>query len=157
MFEIPDRVDHYASGLDDLKELIEEYPPSRGAEITGCPEKQIIEAARAIGRAKAMLTIWLPAENIQATPGRSILDIIKGLHSGDVRCLWITTTNPAASLPNTSWVKEGLSKAEMLVVQDIFHPTETTMLGDVILAAAQWCEKTGTYTPPVHGFKIPTA
>ena len=215
-----DRVDSYASGLDDLKELIEEYPPSRGAEITGCPEKQIIEAAREMGRAKAMVTSWLqgynhstqavfksntlhnlwlltenfgrpgtgpisitgecnamgnrwvgalshllpgmrlvanskhrqeiadfwgiPVENIQATPGRSALDIIKGLHSGDVRCLWITTTNPAASLPNTSWIKEGLSKAEMLVVQDIY-PTETTMLGDVILPAAQWCEKTGTY------------
>ncbi len=62
-----------------------------------------------------------------------------------MRCLWVTTTNPAASLPNTSWVQEGLSKAEMLVVQDIFHPTETTLLGDVILPAAQWCEKTGTY------------
>ncbi len=215
------RMDHFASGLDDLKKLTAEYPPSRGAEISGCPEKQIIEAARAIGRAKAMLTFWLqgynhstqavfkintlhnlwlltenvgrpgtgpfsitgecnamgnrwvgalshllpgmrlatnsrhrreiadfwgiPVENIQATPGRSILEIIKGLHTGDVRCLWITTTNPAASLPDTSWVQEGLSKAEMLVVQDIFHPTETTLTGDVILPAAQWCEKTGTY------------
>ncbi len=216
-----DRVKYYASGLDDLKKFIEEYPPSRGADITGCPEKQIIESARTIGRAKAMLTFWfqgynhstqavfksntlhnlwlltenfarpgagpisitgecnamgnrwvgalshllpgmrlvtnskhrreiadfwkIPVENIQTTPGRSILDIIKGLHSGDVRCLWVTTTNPVASLPNTTWVKEGLSKAEMLVVQDIFHPTETTLGGDVILPAAQWCEKTGTY------------
>jgi len=215
------RVELYASGMDDLKEFLKEYPPSRGAEITGCTEKQIIETAHSIGSAKAMVTIWMqgynhstqavfknnslhnlwiltenfarpgtgpisitgecnamgnrwvgalshllpgmrvitnpehrkevanfwgtPVKNIQPTPGRSILDIIKGLHSGDVRGLWITTTNPAASLPNTSWVKEGLAKAEMLVVQDIFHPTETTLLGDVILPAAQWCEKTGTY------------
>lgn len=215
-----DWLESYVSGLDDLKQLTEEYPPSRGAEITGCSEEQILEAARTIGRAKAMLTFWLqgynhstqavfknntlhnlwlltknhsrpgagpvsitgecnamgnrwvgalchllpgmrlvvnsqhrreiadfwriPVEKLQDTPGRSILDIIKGLHSGDVRCLWVTTTNPAASLPNTSWVKEGLSKAEMLVVQDIY-PTETTVLGDVVLPAAQWCEKTGTY------------
>ena len=215
-----ERVAHYASGLNDIKELIEEYPPSRGAQITGCSEIQIIEAAREIGKTKAMVTFWLqgynhstqavfknnslhnlwlltenfarpgtgpisitgecnamgnrwvgalshllpgmrmvtnsqhrqeiadfwgiPADNIQATPGHSILDIIKGLHSGKVHALWVTTTNPAVSLPNTSWVKEGLSRAELLVVQDIY-PTETTSLGNIILPAAQWCEKTGTY------------
>lgn len=215
------QVEQYTSGLSDLQELIEEYPPAQVSKITGCPENQIIEAARAIGQAKAMLTFWfmgynhstqavfknntlhnlslltnnfcrpgagpisitgeanalgnrwvgslshllpgvrlvanskhrqevadfwgIPVENIQPTPGRSILDIIKGLHSGDVRALWVTTTNPAASLPNTHWVEEGLKKAELLVVQDIFHPTETTQLADVVLAAAQWCEKTGTF------------
>ena len=87
----------------------------------------------------------VPIENIKGTPGRSILDIIKGLHTGDIRALWIMTTNPAVSLPNTQWVREGLGKAELLVVQDIFHPTETTLLADVILAAAQWCEKEGTF------------
>ena len=216
-----DRVDHYASGLSDLKKLLEVYPPSRGAEITGCPENQIVEAARAIGHAKAMLTFWfqgynhstqavfknntlhnlslltdnfcrpgagplsitgeanalgnrwvgalshllpgmrlisnfqhrkeiadfwdIPVEKIAPTPGRSILDIIKGLHTGDVRALWVATTNPAASLPHTRWVEEGLAKAEMIVVQDIFHPTETTLLADVVLPCAQWCEKTGTF------------
>ena len=215
-----DRVEHFSSGLDDLKELVQEYAPARGAEITGCPEEQIVAAARAIGRARAMMTVWLqgynhstqavfknntlhnlslltenfcrvgagplsitgecnamgnrwvgalahllpgmrlvvnsqhrqevadfwgiPVAKIQPTPGRSIMDIIAGLHSGDVRALWVMTTNPAASLPHTSWAREGLSKAELLVVQDIFHPTETTLLGDVVLAAAQWCEKTGT-------------
>jgi len=214
-------VEHYASGLDDLKELIGEYPPSRGSEITGCPENQIIEAARMIGETEAMVIFWLqgynhstqavfknnslhnlwlltenfsrpgtgpisitgeanaignrwvgalshlipgmrliansrhrqevsdfwgiPTEKIQPKPGRSILDIIKGLHSGEIRALWIATTNPAASLPNTRWVEEGLAKAELLIVQDIYHPTETTRLADVILAAAQWCEKTGTF------------
>ncbi len=86
----------------------------------------------------------VPVDKIQPVPGRSIIDIIKGLHSGDVRALWIMGTNPSVSLPSTKWVEEGLSKAELLVVQDIFHPTETTMLADVVLAAAQWCEKTGT-------------
>jgi len=214
-------VEHYASGLQQLKTFLEGYPPSRVSKITGCPEDQIISAARAIGRAKAMLSFWfqgynhstqavfknntlhnlslltgnichvgagplsitgeanalgnrwigalshllpgvrqvanyqhrkevadfwgIPVEKIQPVPGRSIIEIIKGLHSGDVRALWVATTNPAASLPNTNWVEEGLNKAEFLVVQDIFHPTETTMLADVVLAAAQWCEKTGTF------------
>jgi len=42
-------------------------------------------------------------------------------------------------------VKEGFAKAELLVVQDVYHPTETTQIADVVLAAAQWCEKTGTF------------
>ncbi len=216
-----DAVEYYTSGFDDLKIFLKKYPPLRGAEITGCSQELIIEAARFIGKSKAMLTFWfqgynhssqavfknntlhnlslltgnfcgvgagplsitgeanalgnrwvgalshllpglrvvsnfkhcqeiadfwgVPIENITRTPGRSILDIIKGLHTGDIRALWIMTTNPAVSLPNTQWVKEGLGKAEMLVVQDIFHPTETTLLADVVLAAAQWCEKEGTF------------
>ncbi len=216
-----EKVQEYASGLCDLKELVQEYPPSRVADITGCPESQIVEVARLIGKAKAMLTFWfmgynhstqavfknnslhnlslltgnfcrpgagplsitgeanalgnrwvgalshllpgarlvansqhrqevanfwnIPVKNIQPTPGRSILEIIKGLHSGEIRALWVTTTNPAASLPNTSWIREALSKAELLVVQDIYHPTETTQLANVVLAGAQWCEKTGTF------------
>ncbi|MCP4245707.1 MAG: molybdopterin-dependent oxidoreductase, partial [bacterium] len=58
-----DRVEHYASGLHDLKELAQEYPPARGAEITGCPEQQIVDAARAIGQASAMLTLWFQGYN----------------------------------------------------------------------------------------------
>ncbi len=57
------RVEYYASGLCDLKEMIKEYPPSRGAEITGCSEDQIIETARTIGQAKSMVTFWLQDYN----------------------------------------------------------------------------------------------
>src|SRR3972149_7190972 len=42
--------EYYASGLQQLKTFMEEYPLSRVSKITGCPEDQIIRAARAIGR-----------------------------------------------------------------------------------------------------------
>lgn len=58
-----EQVEYCASGLDDLKELLKNYSPSRGAEITGCPESQIIAAAREIGAAKAMATFWLQGYN----------------------------------------------------------------------------------------------
>jgi len=95
---------------------------------------------------KEIARFWnIPFEKINPVPGKSILDIIKGLHTGTIKALWVATTNPAASLPNTKWVEDGLKKAELLIAQDIFHPTETTMLADVIFAAAQWSEKTGTF------------
>ncbi|MBM4055952.1 MAG: nitrate reductase [Planctomycetes bacterium] len=216
-----EKVEEYASGLADLKELLKMYPPSKASEITGCPEQLIIDAARTIGRSKAMLTFWFQGYNhstqavfknnslhnlwlltnnfcrpgagplsitgecnalgcrwigglshllpgmrmvanpqhrqevadfwgisidkLQPIPGRSVIDMIKGLHTGDVRAFWSITTNPAASLPNTKWILEGLMKAELLIVQDIFHPTETSNLATVVLPAAQWCEKTGTF------------
>lgn len=95
---------------------------------------------------RELADFWnIPADKISPIPGRSVIDIIKGLHSGEVRALWISTTNPAVSLPNSKWIEEGLKKAELLIVQDIFHPTETTMLADVVMAGSHWSEKTGTY------------
>ncbi len=95
---------------------------------------------------KELADFWkIPVEKIRPTPGKSIMEIIKGLHSGDIRVLWIISSNPASSLPNTKWVREGLSKADMFIVQDIFHPTESSMIADVVLAGAHWCEKTGTF------------
>lgn len=87
----------------------------------------------------------IPLEKIKPAPGRSIIEMIEGLHSGDVRALWIISANLAASLPNTKWVMEGLSRAELFIVQDIFHPTESSMMADVVLSGAHWIEKTGTF------------
>ena len=47
--------------------------------------------------------------------------------------------------PDISHVEEALKSLNFLVVQDIF-PTETARLADVILPAASWAEKEGTYT-----------
>jgi formate dehydrogenase major subunit len=48
----------YASGFDELKALVEKYPPSVGAAITGVPEETIVDIARAYGHAKAAITFW---------------------------------------------------------------------------------------------------
>ncbi|MCP4150142.1 MAG: molybdopterin-dependent oxidoreductase [bacterium] len=108
----------------------------------------LIPGMRAISNSlhrQEVADFWdLPMENIQPVPGLSVMEMFEKLHTGDIRALWVATTNPAASLPNTKWVHEALDKAELLVVQDIFFPTETARKADVVLAAAQWCEKTGT-------------
>ena len=60
--------------------------------------------------------------------------------------LWISGTNPAVSLPNLPRVRKILEKEELfVVVQDAFL-TETANLADVVLPAALWGEKTGTFT-----------
>ncbi len=75
-----------------------------------------------------------------------IMQILKFAEEGSIRFLWIAATNPAVSLPDLNRIRKVLSKRELfVVVQDAF-PTETTEFADVVLPAALWGEKTGTYT-----------
>jgi ferredoxin-nitrate reductase len=83
---------------------------------------------------------------IAPRPGRSALEIFEGLARGEVRAVWIIATNPAASMPDLDLVEKALRQADLVVVQDAYHPTETTRFADVLLPAAQWPEKDGVMT-----------
>src|SRR5262249_3654281 len=65
---------------------------------------------------------------------------------GQLKVIWIAGTNPAVSIPDLHQVRRGLGRAQLVVVQDAYHPTETTRLADVVLPAAQWGEKEWTST-----------
>ncbi len=88
----------------------------------------------------------VPPGTIPTRPGRSALEIFEGLAAGEVRAVWIMCTNPAASLPDLDTVERALHQADLVVVQDAYHPTETTRFADVLLPAAQWPEKDGVMT-----------
>lgn len=83
---------------------------------------------------------------IAPRPGRSALEIFEGAAGGVIRALWIVCTNPAASMPDLDLVEKALRQAELVVVQDAYHPTETSAFADVLLPAAQWPEKDGVMT-----------
>jgi anaerobic selenocysteine-containing dehydrogenase len=66
--------------------------------------------------------------------------------TGSIKFLWIVATNPAISLPELHKVRRTLARDELfVVVQDAFM-TETARFADVVLPAAVWGEKTGTFT-----------
>lgn len=66
-----------------------------------------------------------------------------------IRMLWISGTDPAVSLPELSRIRSILGQERLFVVaQDLFL-TETAHLADVVLPAATWGEKTGTFTNAV--------
>ena len=88
----------------------------------------------------------VPAGRIGARPGRSALEIFEGLAEGAVKAVWILGTNPAASMPEPELVASALRRAELVIVQDPYHPTETTRFADILLPAAQWSEKDGVMT-----------
>jgi anaerobic selenocysteine-containing dehydrogenase len=91
--------------------------------------------------------LWnVPVERIPAQRGLAYPDIIEGAVAGKIRALWILGTNPLVSFPNVDVLKHALGNLDFLVVQDGFHPTPTTGLADLVLPAAIWGEKEGTYT-----------
>ncbi len=78
--------------------------------------------------------------------GHAYPDIIEAIMQGEIKALWVIATNPLVSYPNQKFLKDALSRLEFFVVQDCFHPTPTTALADLVLPAATWGEKEGTYT-----------
>ena len=84
-------------------------------------------------------------ESLPAIPGLKMPEMFEGLPTGKVRGMWIFGENVAGTEPDIRKIEHELESAEFLVVQDIFH-TETTRFADVILPAAAWSEKDGTYT-----------
>jgi assimilatory nitrate reductase catalytic subunit len=94
-----------------------------------------------------LAAIWgIDVARIPATRGLAYPDIIEAALAKRVRALWIIATNPVVSFPNHDVLKQALETVEFLVVQDGFHPTPTSEMADLVLPAAIWGEKEGTYT-----------
>ena len=64
---------------------------------------------------------------------------------GSLKAIYIMGENPVLSDPHMSHTISALKKLDLLVVQDIFM-TETAKLADVVLPAACFAEKDGTFT-----------
>ncbi|UWZ86909.1 molybdopterin oxidoreductase family protein [Occallatibacter riparius] len=91
--------------------------------------------------------IWnIDASCIPAARGLAYPDIIEAAVAGRIRALWIIGTNPIVSFPNIDVLRHALGNLDFLVVQDGFHPTPTTELAHLVLPAAIWGEKEGSYT-----------
>jgi anaerobic selenocysteine-containing dehydrogenase len=74
------------------------------------------------------------------------MQIFRFAEEGTINFLWIQCTNPAVSLPELHRIRSILEQERLfVVVQDIFL-TETAQLADVVLPAATWGEKLGTFT-----------
>jgi ferredoxin-nitrate reductase len=92
-------------------------------------------------------TFWgRPPGTIKATPGLTAVEMFRALETGKLKAIWIAGTNPMVSIPDLHQVRRALQKAQLVIVQDAYHPTETTQMADVLLPAAQWGEKEWTST-----------
>jgi assimilatory nitrate reductase catalytic subunit len=94
-----------------------------------------------------LASYWdMNADELPTERGLSYPDIIEACLKGKIKALWIIATNPLVSYPNQDLLKQALGNLEFLVVQDGYHPTPTSELATLVLPAAIWGEKEGTYT-----------
>ena len=82
---------------------------------------------------------------LSPTPGRTLTEIIEAAYLQPIKAIYLVGENPVLSDPDATHVRKALEKLELLVVQDIFL-TETAQLADVVLPAASFAEKDGTFT-----------
>ena len=82
---------------------------------------------------------------IPSRPSWAYDQIVDGVVDGRVRGLWVVATNSAHSWIDQLRLREALSHLEFLVVQDMYATTETAEVADLVLPAAGWGEKAGTF------------
>ncbi|HSI83873.1 MAG: molybdopterin oxidoreductase family protein [Candidatus Methylacidiphilales bacterium] len=100
---------------------------------------------KAAHREKISDILGIPIERIPTQNSLAYDQIIEGIDSGSIRGLWIIATNTAHSWIHQNRFKELAKKLEFLVVQDMYHTTETAQMANLILPAAAWGEKDGTF------------
>ncbi|UEC43230.1 MAG: Formate dehydrogenase subunit alpha [Methanothrix sp.] len=127
---MPLRGQNNVQGACDMGALAEFYPGYRRADDPGT-----IEFFSAAWEAPALPT----------SPGLTATEMIGAAASGDIRAMYIVGEDPANSDPSSLSVKSALEALDFLVVQDIFM-TATAQAADVVLPAAAWAEKEGSFT-----------
>jgi len=89
--------------------------------------------------------IWgLPEGTINPKPGHHAVDMFRALARGDVKAMWVQTTNPWVSMPNLARFQRQPGDGRFVVVSDIY-PTPSTDVADLILPSAAWVEREGMF------------
>ncbi|GGI08464.1 molybdopterin oxidoreductase family protein [Egicoccus halophilus] len=100
---------------------------------------------RAADRAEVAEVLGLDAACIPDRPSLPYHRIVEGIANGQIRGLWIVATNTAHSWIGQDDVRDLLGRLDFLVVQDLYTTTDTAQLADLVLPAAGWGEKEGTF------------
>jgi formate dehydrogenase alpha subunit len=83
--------------------------------------------------------------SLSAVNGLTATEMMHEAMNGNIRSMYIMGENPVISDPDMNHTVKSLRNLDFLVVQDIFM-TETAALADVVLPAACFAEKHGTFT-----------
>ncbi len=110
--------------------------------------------ANAEHRAKVADILDIDEARIPREASWSYHEILEGVLKGKIHGLWIICTNPAHSWINQKLCHDILDRVDFLVVQDMYHSTETAQRAHLILPAAGWGEKDGTFINSERRFGV---
>jgi len=87
----------------------------------------------------------IDAEKIPDQNSLPYHQIIERILAGKIKGLWVIGTNTSHSWINQNMARDVLDRLDFLVVQDMYHSTETAAQAHLVLPAAGWGEKEGTF------------
>ena len=93
---------------------------------------------------KKMAEAWGVAD-LPDWAGMTMTEMLPAIAQGGIKALYIMGENPALTDPDADHAIKAMQALELLVVQDLFL-TETAKLADVVLPAASFAEKDGTFS-----------
>ncbi|HEX6838377.1 MAG TPA: molybdopterin-dependent oxidoreductase, partial [Polyangia bacterium] len=96
-------------------------------------------------RADVARILDLAVERIPTQPSLAYDQILEAILARKIRGLWIVGTNPAHSWINQLDFHDIVERLDFLVVQDMYASTETAAHAHLVLPAAGWGEKEGTF------------
>lgn len=86
----------------------------------------------------------IPESSIPVAPSLAYDQILDAALEGRIKALWVVATNPEHTWIGSDTFRRVREKLDFLVVQDMYHSTETAEVADLYLPAAGWGEKEGT-------------
>ncbi len=86
-----------------------------------------------------------PVSRLSAEPGLTTMEMVDAAESGAIRAYYVMGENPMMSEPDLRHGRQVMEQLDFILVQDIFL-NETGAYADVILPAASFAEKDGTFT-----------
>ncbi|MEO1192565.1 MAG: nitrate reductase [Pseudomonadota bacterium] len=93
----------------------------------------------------AVRSFW-QAPRIADKPGLKAVDLFHACEAGQIKALWIISTNPVDSMPDADRVRAAIRDCPFVVLSDVLSDTDSARVADVLLPAAAWGEKSGTVT-----------
>jgi len=125
----PLRGQNNVQGACDMGALFNTLPG-----YTGLTNEEVFE------RYEKMWGVRLPRR-----PGKPATEVWDNIMKGDIRALYVFGEDPVLADPNAGHAVRAIEKLDFLIVQDIFL-TDTAKAADVVLPAACFAEKEGTFT-----------
>jgi assimilatory nitrate reductase catalytic subunit len=116
-----------------------------GREVGGLATTLAAHMDFAPGNVDRAQRFW-NAPCVARAPGLKAVDMFQAVKSGKIKAIWIMSTNPVVSMPETSDIRAALSACPFVVVSDVMAKTDTTVFAHVLLPATAWGEKNGTVT-----------
>jgi len=96
-------------------------------------------------RDEVAAALGIDVTRIPDRPSLAYDQILEAVVDGRIRGLWIIATNTAHSWINKGHAADVLDRLDLLVVQDMYATTDTAQRAHLVLPAAGWGEKAGTF------------